>query len=289
MLMLMAMDTAGRRRTAILFASYAALVLIAFLAWITVQFYVGALSVIPILFISYYLQPRAALVTGVITGIVVAVLNADLVPGGNYIVVPPALDILTLTLALAAVVLVARRLRETNVAHEVLQGSLVKARRAADHDSLTGIANRGYFLRTLGEATQHATGTQSAAVLFCDLDGFKAINDTFGHAAGDAVLRMAAARLSNAVRTADTVARLGGDEFGVLVRQLPSAQEVAHLVANIESAFADPFRSGSENYRIGITIGTSICPDDGADPETLLRIADARMYRRKEDKKAARS
>lgn len=288
--MMTPMETAaGKRRTAILIGSYAALVLIAFLAWTTVQFYVGTLSVIPILFISYYLRARAAIVTGVLTGVVVAVLHANLVPGGNFIVVPPVLDILTLTLALAAVVLVAGRLRETNIARDALAVNLLKARRAADHDSLTGIVNRAYFLRALGEVTQHAPAMERAAVLFCDLDGFKAINDTFGHAAGDAVLRMAAARLCNAVRAVDTVARLGGDEFGVLVRKLHGAEEAAHLAANIERAFADPFRSGHKNYRIGITIGVSICPDDGGDAETLLRIADARMYRKKEDKKAARA
>jgi len=145
------METTAKRRIAILGASYAALVVIAFLSWLTVQFYVGALSVIPMLFISYYLRPRAALATALGAGALIAALNADVVPGGDTLNVPPLLDILTLSLALAAVVIVTKRLRETSVANDLLHGSLVKARRAAERDALTGIVNRAYFLRKLSE------------------------------------------------------------------------------------------------------------------------------------------
>ena len=283
------MDNTAKRRMAILAASYAALVAIAFLAWLTVQFYVGALAVIPVLFISYYLRPAAALATALGTGVVIATLNADVLPGGNVVNVPPLLDILTLSLALAAAVIVTKRLRETSVANDLLHGSLVKARRAAERDALTGIVNRAYFLRRLNECTEHATPAERAAVLFCDLDGFKAVNDRYGHLTGDAVLRMAASRLVNTVRAIDTVARLGGDEFVVLVRVLHDAGEAVHMASNIEQAFADPFHAENERYNVGITVGISICPDDGTDPETLLRIADARMYHAKEEKRAARS
>lgn len=283
------MDKAAKRRVAILIASYAALVAIVVLAWLTVQFYVGALAVIPMLFISYYLRPAAALATAFAAGVVIAVVHADLLPYGDFVNVPPLVEIVTLSSTLCAIVLVARRLRETSVANELLHGSLVKARRAAERDALTGIVNRAYFLRRVGEATEHATPTERAAVLFCDLDGFKAVNDTYGHLTGDAVLRMAASRLVNTVRVIDIVARLGGDEFGVLVRLVHDAGEAAHMASNIEHAFANPFHSGSERYRVGITVGISICPDDGTDPETLLRIADARMYRAKEEKRAARN
>lgn len=283
------MDYTAKRRIAIVAASYAALIAIAFLAWLTVQFYVGALSVIPVLFISYYLRPPAALVTALVAGVVIAALNANLMPGGDVLNVPPLLDILTLSLALAAIVIVTKRLRETSLANDLLHGNLVKARRAAERDALTGIVNRDYFMRKLSECTEHSTPTERAAVLFCDLDGFKAVNDTYGHLTGDAVLRMAASRLVNTVRAIDTVARLGGDEFGVLVRVLHDAGEVAHMASNIEQAFADPFHAENARYKVGITVGISICPDDGTDPETLLRIADARMYRAKEEKRAARA
>jgi len=283
------METTAKRRIAILAASYAALVAIALLSWLTVQFYVGALSVIPMLFISYYLRPPAALATALCAGALIAALNADIVPGGDTLNVPPLLDILTLSLALAAVVIVTKRLRETSVANDLLHGSLVKARRAAERDALTGIVNRAYFLRKLSECTAQATPTARAAVLFCDLDGFKAVNDTYGHLTGDAVLRLAASRIVNTVRAIDTVARLGGDEFGVLVRIVHDAGEAAQMASNIERAFGNPFHAENERYTVGITVGISICPDDGSDPETLLRIADARMYRAKEEKRAERT
>lgn len=282
------MKTADKRRFAILAASYAALVVIAFMAWIAVHVYVGALSVIPLLFISYYLRPTASLGTAFATGAVITLLDKAIIPHGNWLTLPPLLDGFILTAALCAAVVIARRLREINVANEILRGSLIKARRAAEHDPLTGIVNRAYFRHALGEAAERANATQRVAVLFCDLDGFKAINDTHGHRAGDIVLRMAAARLANTVRAVDVVARLGGDEFGVLVRHVHDAGEAAHMALNIEHAFRDPFQSEDQRYRIGITVGISICPEDGTDPDTLLHIADARMYRSKRLKHIAR-
>ncbi len=164
----------------------------------------------------------------------------------------------------------------------------MRARRAADHDPLTGIANRACLMRTLQEAMNTAESGERVALLFGDLDGFKVINDTFGHHTGDTILHMAASRIANAVRAIDVAGRLGGDEFGVLVRRIGERQEAMHMVSKLERAFADPFHSSGKQHRVGITIGVSLYPDDAADAETLLQIADERMYFAKQQKRSAR-
>jgi len=279
------MNDIGRRRVAILAAAYLALALIAVLAWLTIDFYVGTIAVIPMLFISYYVRPTIAVLTAFAAGFVIAALRLQVVPHGNFHV-PPVLELFTLSLALCTIVIVVRKLREAYLSNQLLRGSLVQARRAAERDTLTGIVNRGYFLRKLAEAARSASVGKQTAILFCDLDGFKRINDTHGHLVGDTVLRMAAARLGNTVRAQDIVARLGGDEFGVLVMAAHDESEPRHMADNIERAFADPFHADNESYKIGITVGISMCPVDGDIPETLLRVADARMYRAKEGKRS---
>ncbi len=281
------MNDIDRRRVAILTAAYLALALIAFLAWLTVDFYVGTIAVIPMLFISYHVRPGIAVATAFAAGFIIAALRQEVVPHGNFHV-PPVLELFTLSLALCTIVIVVRKLREAYLANQLLRGSLVQARRAAERDTLTGMVNRGYFARKLADAAKNASAGRQIAILFCDLDGFKRINDTHGHLVGDTILRMAASRLGNTVRAQDVVARLGGDEFGVLVVAMHDESEARHMAEKIERAFADPFQAESESYRIGITVGISMCPSDGDVPETLLRIADARMYRAKEDKRTKR-
>lgn len=281
------MVSAAKQRLYFLGAAYGALVLLGYLDFETANVHVGVLAVIPILFISYYVRPLIALVTAFVAGIALGLLDHSTRALPERILdAPPIADALILSLSLCAIVVVANRLREMSVANELLRGSLVKARRDAQHDALTGIVNRAYFTQALDNALRNATAARRVAVLFCDLDGFKAVNDTHGHLVGDNVLRMAAARLVNTVRTADTVARLGGDEFGVLVRLLHESDEAAGMARKIESAFNDPFHAENQRYTIGITVGIGICPDDAGDGESLLRIADERMYRAKEDKRA---
>lgn len=273
-----------RRRWTILAASYAALAAIGLLAWVTVPVHVGALAVIPILFISYYLRPWAALTTAFFSGIALSLDEQARIAYTHAMDIPPLFSGLVLSFALCTVVLVTNRLRETAAANQLLQGRLLKARRAAEHDPLTGIANRTQFLRALGESMSRAGQGARIALLFCDLDGFKAVNDTYGHLVGDRVLQLAAGRLVNTVRAIDLVARLGGDEFAVLAERLQENDEAVHMALNIERAFKDPFQSEGKRYTVGITVGISVFPDDGTEPESLLRIADARMYRAKEAK-----
>jgi diguanylate cyclase (GGDEF)-like protein len=113
-------------------------------------------------------------------------------------------------------------------------------------------------------------------VLLLDLDLFKPVNDTYGHEAGDEVLRVTAARLRGAVRPADVVARLGGDEFAVLVHD---TSDVQGLAQRLEAVVSAPIALGSVTVAVGVSIGQAVHPVDGASFEGLLRVADADMYR----------
>lgn len=278
------MGKTGSQRLTILAASYASLPLLAWLSYSTAHIHVGALAVIPILFISYYVRAPAALLTAFVTGVALGLLDQGAPQSWHIIEFSPLMDALILSSSLCVIVIVANRLRETSLANKVLHGRLVKARRAAEHDSLTGMYNRTYFVERIEDAIHQAAAGTRMAVLFCDLDGFKRVNDTSGHSAGDQILQLAAGRLANAVRTVDTVARLGGDEFGILAERVRDTEEALGMSRNIERAFAEPFQLQDQRYSVGITVGISIYPDEADRPDSLLRIADARMYRAKNAK-----
>jgi diguanylate cyclase len=143
------------------------------------------------------------------------------------------------------------------------------------HDPLTGLANRALFEDRLRQAMarvrRHGVAT---AVLFCDLDGFKLVNDTLGHAAGDELLGAVAERIAGVLRTQDTAARLGGDEFAVLCEDVTGTH---HALAIAERVLAE-----LREIPVGASIGLAIAHDGTERPETLLREADAAMYRAKE-------
>lgn len=277
------------RRAGVLAASYLALPLLGLLAYATQNIHVGALAVVPILFIAYYVRPYPALITAFVAG--AGLGFADQAPGNaaRVIDIPPLMDALVLSIALCTIVLVANRLRATAIANQILHGRLLKARRDAEIDALTGIPNRSFFTTKLERAISRASaGDAHVAVLFCDLDGFKKVNDTSGHSAGDQVLRLAAVRLVNAVRSHDTVARIGGDEFAILVERIHDGEEALRMTSKIEQAFRDPFHVQNNRHVVGITVGVSLYPEDGARAEMLLHAADARMYRRKNGKRAGK-
>ncbi|RJK96150.1 diguanylate cyclase [Vallicoccus soli] len=153
-----------------------------------------------------------------------------------------------------------------------------RLRHRADHDALTGLPNRPLLLRRLeAAARQAAATTRPGAVLFCDLDGFKQVNDLHGHAAGDAVLREVARRLLGEVRAHDTVARLGGDEFVVVAEDLDD-EGVARVVARLRSAVAQPLEGLPE--RVTLSVGVARLTGEAAAAD-LLAEADAAMYRAK--------
>ncbi len=160
--------------------------------------------------------------------------------------------------------------------------ALTLAETAADRafvDPLTGLPNRARFMDRLERSVALAerTGTRFA-VLFVDLDGFKAVNDAYGHHAGDAMLRALAARMTGAVRRSDTVARLSGDEFTVLTGEPVDADGVRVLAGKLVAACAAPVEVDERLLRVSASVGVALFPDHGADAEALLRAADAAMY-----------
>jgi len=153
----------------------------------------------------------------------------------------------------------------------------------AFHDSLTDLPNRAFFHHLLAQSIQHSQryGNRSA-LLFLDLDRFKAVNDSLGHDVGDELLQEVGRRLVDTVRESDIVARLGGDEFVVL---LPKVAETAHAAAvadKILSAIGKPFSLAGHEFRIGVSVGITLYPDDGEDEQTLIKNADIAMYSAKE-------
>jgi diguanylate cyclase (GGDEF)-like protein len=159
---------------------------------------------------------------------------------------------------------------------------LETVRHQATHDALTGLPNRVLFLDRLGEALAGTTPDEHVGVLFCDLDRFKAVNDSLGHAAGDELLRQVAARLRAAVRPGDMVGRLSGDEFAVLLPTLARPQDADRVVDRVLGCFDEPFRLEGTDVAVGTSVGVAVHGDgewDSAD--ALLRAADADMYRHK--------
>jgi diguanylate cyclase (GGDEF)-like protein len=154
----------------------------------------------------------------------------------------------------------------------------------AYHDSLTGMENRARFLERLTEAAALGARTNRRfAVLYVDLDRFKDVNDSAGHATGDRVLLEVARRLHKTVRQSDACARFGGDEFAVLVPEVENAAELSVLAQRIGDAMGAPYRIDETDTYLSASTGIVIFPEDGSDPDTLLRRADAAMYRAKED------
>ncbi|CAN5921352.1 hypothetical protein BH23ACT10_BH23ACT10_34300 [soil metagenome] len=154
--------------------------------------------------------------------------------------------------------------------------------RLAHFDTLTGLPNRKLFMDRLSQALARARrdGTP-LAVLFCDLDGFKRINDTLGHAQGDELLREIAARLQRRIRDGDTVARFGGDEYTVILSQLTRAGDAALVARKLLSELSTPIQLGGMSVQVTASIGIAIWPRDGDDLEALVRCADMAMYRAK--------
>jgi diguanylate cyclase (GGDEF)-like protein len=211
---------------------------------------------------------------------------------------PTAFGALTIAGAVATVFLLARwfaaRVREglhhASTGHDRLEAELAAVREAkeefrilAHHDDLTGLPNRSLFHDRLGLAITHSSRHSShLALLFLDLDDFKGVNDSFGHASGDRVLVELAGRIRGIVRAEDTVARLGGDEFIVLLAQVTGAEDAARVAAKVLHAVRAPFRLDGHEVSIGASVGVSVFPGDGVSPEELLRSADRAMYRAKE-------
>ena len=153
----------------------------------------------------------------------------------------------------------------------------------AHHDALTELPNRALFLDRLAQSVAYARWHRRlVAIMFLDLDRFKHINDTLGHAAGDQLLQALALRLKAALRERDTVARFGGDEFAMLLDDVASETDVALLANKVLGAMTQPYLIGGHEFHLTASIGISLYPSDGQDTGTLLRNADIAMYRAKD-------
>jgi diguanylate cyclase (GGDEF)-like protein len=159
---------------------------------------------------------------------------------------------------------------------------------SAEHDFLTGLPNRMLLhdrvSLAIALARRHA---KQAAVLFLDLDGFKHINDSLGHAIGDKLLQSVATRLVACGRGSDTVSRQGGDEFIVLLAEVEQSEDASVAARRMLEAVAEPHSIDEHDLHVTVSIGVSIYPDDGADAETLVQNADTAMYQAKENGRAS--
>ncbi len=177
-----------------------------------------------------------------------------------------------------------------NTVIEALRDSVTQRRRLEDrlrhqtlHDPLTGLANRSLFFNRvehdLDRARRH-NGT--VTVMYIDLDGFKVINDTWGHEFGDLLLVQVARRLKDSRRRTDTVARLGGDEFAVLLEDMNPAAADA-LALKLNEVLRVPYTVGGEHVRVGASVGVAIGTAETESPQALVQLADAAMYEAKRD------
>jgi diguanylate cyclase (GGDEF)-like protein len=161
--------------------------------------------------------------------------------------------------------------------------SQLELARLALHDQLTGLPNRSLFLDhvrlALARLERHPS---TLAVLFLDLDGFKAVNDELGHQAGDSVLVEVARRITGVVRHVDTVARFGGDEFMVLCEEISDREHAAELARRVAEAVVRPLDIGGAPAGVSASIGIALCDRTNCDADQLLRDADAAMYRAKQ-------
>ncbi|MFO1109178.1 MAG: EAL domain-containing protein [Bradyrhizobium sp.] len=149
----------------------------------------------------------------------------------------------------------------------------------AAHDTLTGLPNRVAFIAALEKATSDDAAANCSAIFMLDLDQFKAVNDTLGHAAGDQLLKEVASRLAAELRGRDIVARLGGDEFAIIQNLDNLGREVAiSLALRIIDTIAKPFDLGGHAACIGTSIGIALCPEQGSDPSELMKKADIALY-----------
>jgi diguanylate cyclase (GGDEF)-like protein len=156
---------------------------------------------------------------------------------------------------------------------------LSELKRRSDEDVLTGLPNRHWIQTYLPKAIAQAKEANTLlALLFIDLDGFKKVNDTAGHAAGDEVLQHAAARLLEAIRPQDEVVRFGGDEFVVILENIEHRIDAAHVAERVHHAFEQPFRLSQGVHAVGTSIGIALFPTDGQDASALLERADIAMY-----------
>jgi diguanylate cyclase (GGDEF)-like protein len=167
---------------------------------------------------------------------------------------------------------------------QLLKQSLAESHRRAHFDALTGLPNRFLLLDRFHQAMAHATRMQTKlALLFLDLDGFKAVNDVLGHATGDELLKRVSARLLACIRASDTVCRHGGDEFVILLTEIADDECALLAAEKIRAQLAMPYVIGVAAIQLTTSIGVAVYPIDGSEMGELLQRSDVAMLRSKGD------
>src|ERR1019366_1434865 len=174
-----------------------------------------------------------------------------------------------------------RRVKELSIEMKARRVAELEAKKLARHDPLTGLPNRRFFVETLGEVLLTTNSDSRSAVLMLDLDGFKSINDAYGHAVGDQALIEFAQRISAVMRAGAVFVRIGGDEFAVIVPNIKSLDDLTALARRIVTAVAEPILIGQISTSVGVGIGIAIAPSDGMNPEIMVQRADRALYRAK--------
>lgn len=191
------------------------------------------------------------------------------------------LFVLAVILCVCGLFYALRRLRELSVEIEARQTAETEAQRLALHDPLTGLPNRRHFSGKLRETLSRCTTSNRAAVLMLDLNSFKSLNDVYGHAAGDRALIKFAERISATAPPGTVIARVGGDEFAIIQSMIDSPADVTAFARRIVSTAAKPFMIGETGVPLSVGVGIAIAPDDGTEPDRIMRRADLALYRAK--------
>jgi diguanylate cyclase (GGDEF)-like protein len=198
-------------------------------------------------------------------------------------VLPAALAVAASTLLIATLALLYRNYLERARSHRyALEQATDRLQHSAMHDALTDLPNRLLLAARLQQAIAHAQEHGSRfATLLIDLDHFKAVNDSLGHAAGDDLLMEVARRLRSAVRSSDTLARFGGDEFVLLINDVSAVAQIEGVIRAVCECLTKPIDLGDLEVHVSLSVGVSLYPSDGTDRETLLKHADVAMYQAK--------
>ncbi len=199
-----------------------------------------------------------------------------------------AKDFISKPFDLSEVLMRVRNMLEVRLLHKAAKEHAKILESLALNDPLTGLANRRLLSERMAMALVHARRDKSLmAVVYIDLDGFKKINDTLGHAAGDDLLKMVARRLELTVREEDTVARMGGDEFSVGLWSVGDAEVAASVAAKIIEALGRPYDIGGKSVTVTASAGIALYPLHGADADALMKGADKALYEAKHSGKNA--
>ncbi len=217
-----------------------------------------------------------------VSGLGLSYVVPNVLQGRNLGVVYALVELALANATLLGLIQVFMGIRE-NLSRESSRAEMLE--QLAYSDSLTELPNRLALEKALTEILQARSFYETVAVFFIDIDGFKAVNDSFGHATGDELLKHVAERLRSLGRLEDFICRISGDEFIMVFPNLPTAGEVKNVGKRIRSALEQPFDVADQAISVSASIGVAVSPDDGDDPAALLRQADAAMYQVKRNGK----